>query len=1159
DIDPSHYEQLKGRHIGPVGNRVSTVAGVVGDPMTYYGGAASGGVCVSTQRASRDSVVVSNSGGAVSGAMVCLSKGIDDYDVKTTNGSGVASFQFTAESPGSISIVVTAPNHAMYDGTILVSQPATAYVSYTDFLVDDDSLEGTSGNADGVMDAGETVDLIVFVTNAGDVPSGNITLRFRTNTSGVTITDSLTSVGVIPAAATLPAVDPFRVQFAPSLADEETVEFVLVVESGGMEISQDRIKKLVHAPELHPVVVRVDDITFGNGDGVIQNNEEILLFYKFKNFGTGATGGISVDIVDLDGGFVFIDSSDTYPDAVAGGLIENVAGFRMREPDTSTGHNLELTITDSYGRSYVEKFDLRGPDSPNNLTFDPSLGPDQLRVTWGASDSTDVEHYNVYRSSVPGGPYVLSNVDPVAHTVYVDRGLAATTRYYYVITAVDTSGNESGQSPEFSASTNPAQAEGWPISMPVETVSSPVIGDIDGDHDFEIVQGNDKLYAWHHDGVEIHDADLNAQTWGLFSTEGNSFVSHCALAPMDSIAGLEIIAASRDTKEVFVFNYTGATISGWPRPVENAIRAGLVAGDINGDGQKEVIAIDELGVLYVWLSSGAEYRDGDANPATQGVFRRFGGCTFQRGSPAIADIDNDGLNEIIIGTQCDSIFVLNEDGTSVPGWPVYIGPLGTSGSIAVGDIDGDGGNDLELVVHTWDGPVTAYHHDGSVLWTKWIRNYDTFPPSPALADFDDDGQLETVVAGSDGKLYVITSAGTNRPGWPVVYSSTTTTQSSPVVADINNDGSLDIILGDETQLINGWDSDGNTLPGFPLAVSDAVRATPTVADLDKDGDVDLIVAGWDKTVYVFDFPAMFNPQKIPWASFHANLYNDGNYSTPLPTPVIDASFQFVLGQGFVDLTWYLSADAGYLFHISRATMRGTEIGDFARVASNVAVTSDGLVRYADTTVKPGTRYIYRVESVDDATRAFTTPVVYVPITAAQLMQNYPNPFNPTTTIEYFVPDGAPRPVSLVVYDVRGSRVRTLVATHQAGGHYAVDWDGLNNKSRQVSSDSVNVANSSDEWLRRAFEEVWNQRPQPLDDVGLDKLKTFTASAWVQDQADYHQRAAHQNEQKHQRLSYAITALFGATLLMAVLHALASIVQSHHIKADRSTYRSWGDG
>ncbi len=44
DVTPAHYEQLSFRHIGPVGNRISTVAGVAGDPLTYYAGAASGGV-----------------------------------------------------------------------------------------------------------------------------------------------------------------------------------------------------------------------------------------------------------------------------------------------------------------------------------------------------------------------------------------------------------------------------------------------------------------------------------------------------------------------------------------------------------------------------------------------------------------------------------------------------------------------------------------------------------------------------------------------------------------------------------------------------------------------------------------------------------------------------------------------------------------------------------------------------------------------------------------------------------------------------------------------------------------------------------------------------------------------------------------------------------
>jgi len=44
EIDPDQYQQLRYRHIGPVGNRVSAVAGVTGDRLTYYAGAASGGI-----------------------------------------------------------------------------------------------------------------------------------------------------------------------------------------------------------------------------------------------------------------------------------------------------------------------------------------------------------------------------------------------------------------------------------------------------------------------------------------------------------------------------------------------------------------------------------------------------------------------------------------------------------------------------------------------------------------------------------------------------------------------------------------------------------------------------------------------------------------------------------------------------------------------------------------------------------------------------------------------------------------------------------------------------------------------------------------------------------------------------------------------------------
>src|SRR5215217_4875937 len=43
-VDTTVYERLKYRYIGPEGNRVTSVAGVPGDPNTYYAGAASGGL-----------------------------------------------------------------------------------------------------------------------------------------------------------------------------------------------------------------------------------------------------------------------------------------------------------------------------------------------------------------------------------------------------------------------------------------------------------------------------------------------------------------------------------------------------------------------------------------------------------------------------------------------------------------------------------------------------------------------------------------------------------------------------------------------------------------------------------------------------------------------------------------------------------------------------------------------------------------------------------------------------------------------------------------------------------------------------------------------------------------------------------------------------------
>jgi hypothetical protein len=55
--------------------------------------------------------------------------------------------------------------------------------------------------------------------------------------------------------------------------------------------------------------------------------------------------------------------------------------------------------------------------------------------------------------------------------------------------------------------------------------------------------------------------------------------------------------------------------------------------------------------------------------------------------------------------------------------------------------------------------------------------------------------------------------------------------------------------------------------------------------------------------------------------------------------------------------------------------------------------------------------------------------------------NYPNPFNPSTTIRYQLPQAAD--VKLVIYNILGQQVRTLVNTHREAGYYQVVGDGRN--------------------------------------------------------------------------------------------------------------------
>ena len=66
-----------------------------------------------------------------------------------------------------------------------------------------------------------------------------------------------------------------------------------------------------------------------------------------------------------------------------------------------------------------------------------------------------------------------------------------------------------------------------------------------------------------------------------------------------------------------------------------------------------------------------------------------------------------------------------------------------------------------------------------------------------------------------------------------------------------------------------------------------------------------------------------------------------------------------------------------------------------------------------------------------------------------LFQNFPNPFNPSTTIRFTV--AAESPVELLIFNVQGQKVRTLIEDSRTAGSYRVVWDGRNDRGKLVAT------------------------------------------------------------------------------------------------------------
>ena len=106
--------------------------------------------------------------------------------------------------------------------------------------------------------------------------------------------------------------------------------------------------------------------------------------------------------------------------------------------------------------------DLTPPAAPAAL--EATAGDGQVTLDWADNSEGDLASYSVKRATATGGPYttIATGVIVSAHT---DTGVTNGTTYYYVVSAVDDSGNESANSSEVSATPTDSVAPAAPTGL----------------------------------------------------------------------------------------------------------------------------------------------------------------------------------------------------------------------------------------------------------------------------------------------------------------------------------------------------------------------------------------------------------------------------------------------------------------------------------------------------------------------------------------------------------------------------------------------------------------------------------------------------------------------------------------------------------------------
>ena len=403
--------------------------------------------------------------------------------------------------------------------------------------------------------------------------------------------------------------------------------------------------------------------------------------------------------------------------------------------------------------------------------------------------------------------------------------------------------------------------------------TAPILTDLDGDGDFDLIVGDANGNLSYFENMGNTAYPKWSEVMSMFSGINVGEYSRPSFADLDNDGDFDLTIGESEGTLFYYSNDGNLSETNWTE--NSTMFTGIDVGtqcaptfvDLDNDYEKSNVKSNPSIIMsnnsfsYVfWVNEGAKFKIENSE---------IQGCGFLESGLKGIDFD------LIVGKDDGTLqYYENSGSISNPKWEIdnsdFTGiDVGDRSTPTLADLDNDG--DFDLIMGNKNGNLNYFENTGNALKPVWEEDGTMFSiidtglySTPFFIDLDNDEDLDLTIGDSNGNLSYYENIGTAFiPEWnknDILFNGIDVgIYSAPTFSDLDNDGDFDLIVGEHEGILNYYENIGTRFNpewvynnSMFTGIDVGLYSKPTFVNLDNDEDFDLIVGDYNGNINYFE-------------------------------------------------------------------------------------------------------------------------------------------------------------------------------------------------------------------------------------------------------------------------------------------------------------------